>query len=791
MSTQVICISPFHYVEILNKNTNKIRLVEGPLNLPLKEDETLLTETPIPMFVIPNLHYIGIKNPVCRDKDNKVIFDDQGLPKYNWSMVEYRTRDQFPNPFPLYSEEVPFPDIDIEKDQIRHNLDCYLTPLKFVEDLSYIILEAQYDFVENFKGKETKRESGERWIFSGPDFVENFQGKEIKRESGERWIFSGPNYYLPRAEVEIISEKKCEIVRENEALVLKAVRNFTDKNNIARKVGQTWLMREKGAYLPNVSEEILRKSEAHILDDEKSLILTANKNFVDVYGKERKAGEEWIITNQISHSHILDVHEQLVLTRERVILKEDEYCFLEDPWCEKTKTNNLGEMKLITGVASFFLNPGESLRDKKEPIKKAMILDENEGYLVQATQDLEYEGKKRVAGEKWMIQGPKKFIPLIDMKIKGKEKRVKIPLDKNEGIYIRNKDTGKLFKHMGSSYFLSPNEELWNKELPANIEEKYLSDMNMKKRDKSRIVKYNCPFNSIMQIYNLKTKKNRIIFGPDLAILDPEEEFTLLSLSGGTPKVSNVVKTLYINLGPTFSSDKFTVETIDHTKLDIVVSFDWIFDIKQVDEERALKIFTIRDFIGDMVKTMASKIRSTIATISFEEFHKNSDLYIRKSVFGENADGKMNKNYTFEESNLIVNNVDIRSVEPIDTITKSLLKKSVSLAIELTTKTYEQEFNIQQLIKEQEFAGEVEKLKIQNEINYIKKQIELNKLKVESGIIQENGVSRANALAHKDAVTIDSKSKVDLAEMKVQADKLENEFIMKEIEMKNDSKEIF
>ena len=41
MSIQVISIPPFHYVEILNKNTNKIRLEEGPKNLPLKEDEEI------------------------------------------------------------------------------------------------------------------------------------------------------------------------------------------------------------------------------------------------------------------------------------------------------------------------------------------------------------------------------------------------------------------------------------------------------------------------------------------------------------------------------------------------------------------------------------------------------------------------------------------------------------------------------------------------------------------------------------------------------------------------------
>ena len=191
-----------------------------------------------------------------------------------------------------------------------------------------------------------------------------------------------------------------------------------------------------------------------------------------------------------------------------------------------------------------------------------------------------------------------------------------------------------------------------------------------------------------------------------------------------------------------------------------------------------------------MVKTLASRIRSTTATISFEDFHKNSDLYIKKAVFGEDEDGKLNKNLRFDDSNLLINHVDIQSVIPIDSTTKELLQKSVSLAIELTTKTYEQEFKIQALIKEQEFKGVVEKLKIDNEINFVNKEIDLNKLKVESNIFEKNGLSRAEALAFKEALIIESKSKVDLAEMNIEAKEKESEFDLKRLQKENDSKTI-
>jgi len=704
MSKQVISIPPFHYIHILNKNDNKIRLEEGPKNLPLKEDEQFLSEQPLEMIVIPNLHYVRILNPVLRDEKNSVIFDKLGLPKYRWSKTEYRTRQDFPNPFPLYSEEILLDKNGNKLNSNNENPDSakYLNQLRYVEDLSYLVLQANVRFTE-VTGKS----------------------ENITRNPGDSWVFYGPSYYLPRYEVEVVKEQKCRIIKDNQALVLRAKNDFKDRNGIQRKTGEKWLMREKGAYLQDVEEEVERVDDAQILDDQTSLLLRADFDFKDFYGNERKAGEEWLITSEISNSHIVDIFEELINIQSKIVLKNDRENFVDE--------NNI----------------------------------------------------KKNAGDKWMINGPLKFIPGVEIKIL--EKRNKIPLDKNEGIYIRNIKTGKLFKHIGSSYFLSPDEELWEKDLPGNIEKIYLNDLNLTWRDKSKLVAYRCPFNCIMQIYNLKTKTNRIIFGPDLAVLDPEEEFTLMSLSGKTPKVSGVINTLYLKLGPTFSSDEFIVETIDHTKLKLKVSYDWIFDIKTGDADAALKIFKIRDFIGDMVKTLASRIRSTTATISFEDFHKNSDLYIRKSVFGEDTNGKLNSNLRFEESNLLIRHVDIQSVIPIDSTTKELLQKSVSLAIELTTKTYEQEFQIQALIKDQEFTGEVEKLKIQNEIDFIKKEIDLNKLKVESNIIEKNGLSRAEALAFKDALVIESKSKVDLAEMNIEAKLKESEFDLKKMQNEHDS----
>ena len=84
------------------------------------------------------------------------------------------------------------------------------------------------------------------------------------------------------------------------------------------------------------------------------------------------------------------------------------------------------------------------------------------------------------------------------------------------------------------------------------------------KRDRSRLVTYKCPFNSlnsliisVVQVYDYKRKQSSVIFGPDFVRLEPDEQFTVIYLSSGKPKRPGVIKTLHVVLGPDFFSDIF------------------------------------------------------------------------------------------------------------------------------------------------------------------------------------------------------------------------------------------
>lgn len=105
------------------------------------------------------------------------------------------------------------------------------------------------------------------------------------------------------------------------------------------------------------------------------------------------------------------------------------------------------------------------------------------------------------------------------------------------------------------------------------------------------------------------------------------------------------------------------------------------------------------DFVGDACKAIASRVRGAVASVTFDDFHKNSARIIRMAVFGfetsadTGPDGTLlpraRDRATFPQNGLVVSSVDVQSVEPVDQRTRDALQRSVQLAIEITTNSQE------------------------------------------------------------------------------------------------------
>jgi len=358
------------------------------------------------------------------------------------------------------------------------------------------------------------------------------------------------------------------------------------------------------------------------------------------------------------------------------------------------------------------------------------------------------------------------------------KKRRAIPLDENEGIYVRDIKTGRVRAVTGESYMLKSYEELWEKHVPTVVEELLSKDVSRDRkesgrtgtRDKTKVVIYRTPHNSAVQIYDYKAKKSRVVYGPDLVMLGPDEQFTIQSLSGEVPKRPHVIKSLCLLLGPDFMTDVVVVETSDHARLSLKLSYNWHFEYDAKDAVKSATIFSVPDFVGDACKAIASRVRGIVAAHSFDNFHKGSASIIREAVFGVDPEGKPRNRFVFNSNNLIITNIDIQSVEPVDSRTRDALQKSVQLAIEITTKSQEAEARHEAERREQKARGRLERQKIEDEAEAEKSRRSLLELQAASAAVESTGQATAEAKARAQAANIEGQAAVKQAELAAEAE---------------------
>lgn len=758
----IIRIPPHHYIHVLDQNTNIARVEIGPLTYIRQDNERVLFH-PVRMIMVPPRHYCVVVNPVARDDDQQVLFDQSGQAKLRHADLDIRlTRD----PFPLYPGE--------EVQQV-------VTPLQIVYPDTALRLQALLDF-EGAGGE--------------------------KRIAGDEWLFEGPGTYIPRKEVAVLETIKATVIRENQAIRLRARKVGVDRGAVHRVTGEEWLVIKVGAYLPGAHEEVLDIVNAFILTDKKALHVRALRPFKDDGGRDRRTGEEWLVTLADREAHIPSVAEEVVGVVDVTTLSSRQYCVILDPVGPDGKPQ-LGQKRVVKGERSFFLQPGEDL---ESGIQDVYVLSEDEGLVLRAVEafnDTECEedeeededeeeeqgrakrsrrsGVHRRPGDRWMLRGPLEYVPPagVDVVLR----RQAIPLDENEGIYVRDIKSGKVRAVIGHTYMLTQDEELWHKELPPNVEALLASNLDPlasrsdrtktgqdQPRDKTRVVSYRVPHNAAVQVYDYREKKARVLFGPDMVMLGPDEQFTMLSLSGDRPKRANVIKAICLLLGPDFFTDVITIETADHARLQLQLSYNWHFDVKSpVDAADAAALFSVPDFVGDSCKAVASRVRGAVASVQFDDFHKNSNRIICSAVFGFDEKLAVRQSLRFNQNHLTISSVDIQSVEPVDQRTRDSLQKSVQLAIEITTNSQEAAARHEAERLEQQARGKLERQRITDQAESERARRELLELEALSAAVESTGAAKAEAQSRAEAARIQGEAAVNEAKLKAEAQTIEAE----------------
>uniref|UniRef100_A0A8D3E3N5 Major vault protein n=1 Tax=Scophthalmus maximus TaxID=52904 RepID=A0A8D3E3N5_SCOMX len=691
----IIRIPPHHYIHVLDQNTNIARVEIGPLTY-IRQDNERVLFAPVRMIIVPPRHYCVVANPVSRDDNGQVLFDQSGQAKLRHADLEIRLSQ---DPFPLYPGE-----------------------------------DVQQVCVTSHRPRRTRRK--------------------------DKILF--------------------DIVYPDTALRLQALLDFQETG------GEEWLVSKVGAYLPGAHEEVIDIVNAFILTDKKALHVRALRPFKDTGGRDRRTGEEWLVTMADREAHIPSVAEEVVGVVDVTTLSSRQYCVILDPVGPDGKPQ-LGQKRVVKGERSFFLQPGELL---EHGIQDVYVLSEEEGLVLRAVEEeeeAEEHGVLRRPGDRWMLRGPIEYVPPTSVEVM--LTRHAIPLDENEGIYVRDIKTGKVRAVIGHTYMLTHDEELWPKDLPAKVETLLASphdpladrsDRTMtgssQPRDKTRVVSYRVPHNAAVQVYDYREKKARVVFGPEMVMLGPDEQFTVLSLSGDKPKRANVIKAICLLLGPDFCTDIITIETADHARLQLQLSYNWHFELKSpADAADATALFSVPDFVGDACKAIASRVRGAVASVQFDDFHKNSNRIICSSVFGFDEKLAVRSCLRFPQNNLVISSVDIQSVEPVDQRTRDALQKSVQLAIEITTNSQEAAARHEAERLEQEARGKLERQRITDQAEAERTRKELLELEALSAAVESTGAAKAEAQSRAEAARIQGEAAVNEAKLKAEAQRIEAE----------------
>jgi major vault protein len=134
------------------------------------------------------------------------------------------------------------------------------------------------------------------------------------------------------------------------------------------------------------------------------------------------------------------------------------------------------------------------------------------------------------------------------------------------------------------------------------------------------------------------------------------------------------------------------------------ISYKWNFEFDRTNKADSLKIFQVKDFYGDTCKAMASRIRGAASGNSFQVFREKSSEIIDSIIFKKDSNGKRIP-FKFENNNLVITDVAIENLDPVDHQIEQSLNKSLNLTFEIENKARAAQANHTAAKLEQESRG--------------------------------------------------------------------------------------
>ena len=358
--------------------------------------------------------------------------------------------------------------------------------------------------------------------------------------------------------------------------------------------------------------------------------------------------------------------------RNAVTLLDAQYCVLRGPQ---------GRRRFVRGPGVVFPEAWEEfvVRNGARAFP-ALPLRKDRGLHVRAVKAFEAKAQDQVpagkyqAGQELFLQDREGFFfPTEELEVVGEVQA--IALAEKEAVYVRDIATGKIRTVVGPCAFLpDPTRvELVKRPLLPEVAQRY----GLAKPDPAR-----APAISIPPSYAvLVTGKSRreVVRGPQVRILDFDEELEVLWLSTGTPKSdAQLLGTCFLLVDGNKVSDLLRVRTADHVELEVKLGYRVSFSSRQGADDA--RWFNVSNYVALLCDHLGSLVRAAVRSTPIDRFHGGSTEVIRAAILGEKKAEKR-AGREFEENGLTVYDVEVLEVRILDTEVEALLSGAQRVAI--------------------------------------------------------------------------------------------------------------
>jgi major vault protein len=366
------------------------------------------------------------------------------------------------------------------------------------------------------------------------------------------------------------------------------------------------------------------------------------------------------------------VPEGQAYVRNAVTLTDGQFCILRGP---------KGRRRYVRGPGVVFPEAWEELVVRNGARAFAAFpLRKDKGLHLRVLKGFEAKAGEQVpagryqAGQELFIEGRDGFFfPTEELEVLGEVRA--ICLAEKEAIYVRDIATGRIRTVVGPCAFLADptKEEVVTRELSEAVAARY----GLIKPDPRRAPAISIP-PSFAVLVTGKTRRE-VVKGPQVRILDYDEELGTLALSTGTPKTNErVLTTSFVLVDGNKVSDALEVRTADHVQLSVRLSYRVSFHSKPGADDA--RWFNVNDYVALLCDHLGSLVRAAVRRTSVDRFHAQSTDLIRTAILGERTEqGRAGRE--FEENGLLVYDVEVLEVRILDEEVQELLSDAQRSAI--------------------------------------------------------------------------------------------------------------